>query len=505
MNSPTGINGKPHRRRKSASPLLSRLQPLLVNKTETNIAADSAGVGAENNQRNKLSCEELISILESRKHANNVQGDRLDAEHAPPNGGGVMHQIEHLLAEQSEQFSDLDELDQTVITLVDQLFNQANERKWVPDKLASLFSRIELPTAQLALADQSFFDLDQHPVRRLLNEVASVANSLQAVENLHKDPLGKKLNEVIARLEQQETDIAQLNDLLSDFIKFVETDRQRTSVMEKRVMEEEVAAEKINSARADVEETLGSRLLGVEYGYCLVEFVEKAWSRVMFRASLKYGIGSEPWTQVVHLLDQLLGLESMEEVEAEFLGHLLDVIGESLSDISYDPYEVGRMFANIRRYFLEEKNKYENVHPIILDKSEAQLTGDYSLRVRVESVDVEIPGESVIPDKELVGSVDDNLLTQIESLKKGVWVELGDDAAAPAQRCRLLGIVEPSGKYVFGDRNGRKAAVASRYRLAVKMKEGKLIVLDNSHLFDEALADVIRDATQKSRTKNTAV
>ncbi|MBV1932475.1 MAG: DUF1631 domain-containing protein, partial [Porticoccaceae bacterium] len=416
-------------------------------------------------------------------------------------GKGIRYQIDAAFSQQKQCFANLNDHDQGIIILLDQWFHLIGERfdgkGQEVGKLSALFSRIELPVCRAVLSDPSFFDFAQHPLRRLLNEVFRAGDWLRGVEGLSKDPLYKKLDEllkcVLCAEKDAGIDSVLCGDLLSDLIRFIDVDQRRIRAIEKRLMEQARAEDTINIARCGVDELLISRLAGKEFGYALVEFVEKAWASVLFRASLKCGMESEQWVGAVHLLDQLLGLEPVDEIDEEFLDRLVGILSESLADISFDSYEVQRMFSNIRRYLLEDKNKAENAQPVIFDKAEAQQIDDYSLRVRVESVNPVIPGESNSAEKELTGSVDDNLLMEVDSLKQGTWVELKDDNAGESRPCRLIGSVGSAGKYLFGDRNGCQTVAFSRNRLALKLKAGELTMLDNSHLFDDLLVEAIGD------------
>ena len=70
------------------------------------------------------------------------------------------------------------------------------------------------------------------------------------------------------------------------------------------------------------------------------------------------------------------------------------------------------------------------------------------------------------------------------------WIELGDDIKAH-KRGKLAGIVGPSWKYVFVDNKGKLIAERDRARLALELMDGKVTVLDNSHLFDKAIKQAI--------------
>lgn len=408
---------------------------------------------------------------------------------------GIQDQITIALNEQEHCFVDLSDHDRDIIILLDQWF--CSIRKGFDDKsqeggkLSVLFSRIELPVCRAVLSDPSFFDFAQHPLRRLLNEVFKVGDWLVGVEELSKDPLYKKLDQLFKSIPSVDDgggiDSVFWGDLLSELIRFIEADQQRIRVAEKRLLKQTRAAAKIDSVRFGVDELLTSRLVGKEFGYALVEFAEKAWANVLFRTSLKYGVESEQWFRAVHLLDQLLGFELHDEIDEGLLDRLVHVLSESLTDIAFDSYEVQRMLSNIRQYLLKDKNKAENTQPVIFDKTEAQQINDYCLRIKVESVDPSIPGENNSAEKELTGRVDDNLLMEVDSLKEGAWVELQDDNAEKSRRCRFIGSVGSVGKYLFGDRNACQIAVFSRNHLALKLKSGALTMLDNAHVFDDLL------------------
>ena len=87
-------------------------------------------------------------------------------------------------------------------------------------------------------------------------------------------------------------------------------------------------------------------------------------------------------------------------------------------------------------------------------------------------------------------SLSDIDLSRADSLRVGGWVEL-EEAGGERVRARLLGVVQPSGTHVLSDREGGAVRRVSRRRLALAMKEGRLIALDNSRLFEQALEQAL--------------
>ncbi|HBD12011.1 MAG TPA: hypothetical protein DCZ13_07675, partial [Porticoccaceae bacterium] len=129
-----------------------------------------------------------------------------------------------------------------------------------------------------------------------------------------------------------------------------------------------------------------------------------------------------------------------------------------------------------------------------LDRAEAMQSGDTSMRVCVSALVLDIPGSGGTSGDRLDNALEHSMLARIDSLKRGVWVEMpvGDGAECPV-RARLLDIVEPSGDYIFGDHCGGKIAVQNRQWLACKLKDDDLKILDKNKLFDGALAVAIHD------------
>ncbi len=417
---------------------------------------------------------------------------------------GVRQQVEEHLASQGRSFSDLHPIDQTALELLDLLFAQWKQRDWAPGVLGELLHQVELPVAGIAMSDPGFFDRQQHPARRLLNEIGSVATGFAGAEQIpDADPLYQKINQVVAALGQVQADTRQLSELLSDFIAYVETDRRRLAALEKRVLEEETATDRINAAHTAVEKLLRGRLSGKQIPLVVIDFVERAWSRVLFLSYLKYGAESDQWQGGVRLLEQLLEMiQSERPVSNERLANLLDIVRETLDDSGYEVYQSSQFLKSIAAFFDRERRREPEATamPMVLALAEAREIGNPFALVAVDEIEADLPGQAQRDGDDLAPLVDDDCLSQVDSIKKGSWVEFREEGDVAPRRCRMIGVVRPTGKLIFGDRNGKKVAEGHRYRMAVMMKQGNLVVLDNSHLFDEAMEQVVEDLRQRRET-----
>jgi septum formation inhibitor-activating ATPase MinD len=68
-------------------------------------------------------------------------------------------------------------------------------------------------------------------------------------------------------------------------------------------------------------------------------------------------------------------------------------------------------------------------------------------------------------------------------------------------RCKLVAVVETTGKYIFVNRTGMKVIERSRTDLALELRNGVARVLDDTLLFERALESVIGNLKRLKRGK----
>ncbi|HEX5372760.1 MAG TPA: DUF1631 family protein [Aquabacterium sp.] len=90
-------------------------------------------------------------------------------------------------------------LDQMVIDIVATLFDQVLSDPKVPPQMARQIARLQLPVLRVALRDQSFFHSRKHPVRRLINRMATLASAFEELD----DGPGAECIEMVGRLVKE--------------------------------------------------------------------------------------------------------------------------------------------------------------------------------------------------------------------------------------------------------------------------------------------------------------
>ena len=192
----------------------------------------------------------------------------------------------------------------------------------------------------------------------------------------------------------------------------------------------------------------------------ILNFAEQHWCKVLHIAHLRSGESSIEWQQGLEILDRLL-----EVIGCEASTRSKTAVAKVLNDI---------------RLRLEH---------ISID---ALQLADQIKRIMISRLETEMPGENIADTITRVESLDDQAQQSLSEVQKGCWIELCDDIKS-RKRGKLAGIVGPSWKYVFVNNKGKLVAELNRARLAVEIKEGKVTVLDNSHLFDKAIKAAIDD------------
>ena len=311
----------------------------------------------------------------------------------------------------------------------------------------------------------------------------------------------------------------------------VDRDKRVTSAAEVRELEQIAAQEKVNWARTRVEEEITRRIVGKKLSETVVDFIQHSWCMVMHMAHLRSGEAGSDWLLAIKILENLVHLARRSPTEADIkyrhelmahidarLGHIsVDMAQRALQvkqlsqvlGIAEPPTEQSAVVtdispaANKRRAKKWAKNISEGTSAGVSENTEStestvteadrlaeQDMVEEIKRILVSAVKAELPGKNISQAVRDAESLDSSAQRILMALQKGCWIELGGDIKAH-KRGKLAGIVGPSWKYVFVDNKGKLIAERDRARLALELMDGKVTVLDNSHLFDKAIKQAI--------------
>lgn len=273
----------------------------------------------------------------------------LPAGHTPAPANIIRAHREELL-----QASGGAALDQMVIDIVATLFDQVLSDPKVPPQMARQIGRLQLPVLRVALRDQSFFHSRKHPVRRLVNRMASLA---VAFDRLDEGP-GHDCIRVVTELVREivEGDFDRL-DLYES--KLTELERFVASQAEHEVQESAAVAALLSGREADLRvqqrymQQVRQELLDLEAPDFLKEFLAQIWTQVQVMVAVRHGPESDKAVRMRRAAHQLVlsvqpkGLPSLRQDFLRQLPQLMKDLNEGLDLIQWAPEAKEGFFAQL--------------------------------------------------------------------------------------------------------------------------------------------------------------
>jgi hypothetical protein len=386
--------------------------------------------------------------------------------------------------------------DDDTVNLVGMLFDYILNDRNLAIPMKALIGRLQIAMLKVAILDKTFFSKTSHPARQLLNELSSAGIGWSSGAELKRDALYNKIESVVLRvLNNFADDLTLFTSLVVELRKFVQQDHHRVQIVEQRVKEVEAGRAKTAAAKQIVERLINQKASGLRLPPDIGRFISDVWSRVLVYLCVRNGSEGPEWSDAIQSFDDLLwAVQPLDELAAvdqrdRDRDALLDRIEDGMELIGLAGSEIEGALAMLRRRLGE-----------IADSDRAFLADD---RQPVEAPEVRVMEEIVLTTPTEARELEDvepepEMVREINRLTEGVWIEITHEDG-DRTRCKLAAIVNPGNRYVFVNRRGMKVAERTRMALAVELKRRSIVILDESQVFDRALAAVIGNLRQLQR------
>lgn len=414
-----------------------------------------------------------------------AQADRLleqlgVAQWVPAAAGGA------LLALLTEPAA-LDAAEQERVRLLHAAFVELATAAWIPPALGELLAAAELPLLACARTDPDFLTRPLHPARRLVQEIIVAATDMLPAADYAERELFRRGRAAIAELAEPGIDAARLAALLVEFASLADRERERQERCAAPALRDASARERADMAHARVLQTLENRVSGRRYPLALIDLLERGWCRVLCDAWLHQGERSPQWRGAVHLLDQLIGVLGDVDPDPELVDRLLETLAARLGAAGLEAHAARRLLDRLRPSLCRESTPSPAPPSLVLTPAEARELDDGRLLVIAAGLELALPGNPARAVQDPAADLSEVDLGRVDALRPGGWVEFRD-AAGGALRARFLGAVPPADTHVFADAGGVPVRQLPRLRLALALRDGEVLPLDNSQLFERALA-----------------
>jgi hypothetical protein len=275
------------------------------------------------------------------------------------------------------------QIDDEAINLVAMLFQFILDDRNLAAPMKALIARLQIPLIKVAMFDKSFFSKGGHPARKLLNEIANASLGWVPANNIERDPLYSKVSTIVTRVtDEYDGDGSLFQEVLTDFMAFLEMDKRRIGLIEQRTINAEDGKAKSERARSIVQAALNEKVAGKPLPKVVITLLEDAWSNVLFLICLKDGEESQIWLDAMQVVDDLLwSVGTMDAVESRqqllsMVPKLLKSLRAGLTRIGYNPFDMNQLFADLELIHLAQLKELNTVK---LDVTEQEVRQQQSI------------------------------------------------------------------------------------------------------------------------------
>jgi Protein of unknown function (DUF1631) len=373
--------------------------------------------------------------------------------------------------------------DTDIIELVGMMFEYMLKDEQLPNIVKALLSRLHTPLLKVAVIDRSFFTHHGHAARKLLNDMT--AAGIRWVEESHIDRgIFPKMKEIVDKvlLDFQE-DVGLFDELLAEFTAAVTELSQRASRVEHRTNEAANGQEKLQAARYRVQQEVRALIQGKTIVQPACDFLQRILADKLTFILLRSqeGDGSAEWKQTKELAVRVLSSValpadgqganlSVQEVEAlqqEIRDATSSLQQAEKEKILHALFEFQRSIANGA-----DMEKIAAPLEVVADKPDDPTGGNAGLALSDEQ---------------------QQMLDKLKDIPFGTWFEFRKPDE-PKIRVKLSWRSTVTGKYMFVDQMGIKAAVVCMRELADCMLNGnvRIVSAEKKPFVDRALSAIHR-------------
>lgn len=396
---------------------------------------------------------------------------------------------------ESEEVRRAPELDRGTLDALAEVFDYVFADQAIPLQMKYVIGRLQIPVLKAAMIDRDFFLSDTHPARRLVDTLASASVAWTPEKGEH-DPLYVRTEHTVQRvLAEFEDDLELFSDLLAEFTEFLfETEQQAQGRIEPAA-DQARESESFDQALAHVDEVVHARIASLPAESPLVPFLAPflttQWREVMARAWLNAHDDPAQWDSAVVCMDQLIW-SIQPKTKSEERKKLVAVLPDLVRNLNTGLDGID--------WVGEERAKFTR-----------RLIATHMLAIRM----TQPAGLDVVPDAEearagqqamteldqrraskLAGGHGDDFDAMAQALGRGQWFDFARDDGTH-HRCRLSWVSPMRTRLLFTNRDGFDAFVRSEREVAVLLREGRLVVINQEPIVARALERLMSEAERK--------
>ena len=352
------------------------------------------------------------------------------------------------------------------------LFRAMLEENRLSSGSAELIKRLEIPLAKVFLQNDSFFSIDQHPARLVVNRLAQIGQK-SAVKNVASENAAQRIVDRIVK--QFDSDISVFDDALLDLDKLIEKQDKIYSRNVTRLTEACDGQERLSAAKLKVEEALDARLAGKSVPKAIPVLLDAGWKELLTLAYLKEGAESERWQNGLATMDALA-----EELEATSVASSADSafdgearyreLSEKLEQVVSHQTKNDSALNELKRLLIDANSGHSPIERVALPESKLKQVPEAEAQIKLEE----------LADTKNKSADERRLelrkwIRRAKGFKVGNWINLQQEDNEPV-RMRIAWISDQSDLFVFVNHQGLKVSELTLVETVKHLFNGVLVL-----------------------------
>jgi hypothetical protein len=400
-------------------------------------------------------------------------------------------------------------LDAVLVDAVAMLFDVVFDEAAIPDRLKAQIARLQIPVLKAAMLDRKFFSQPNHPVRRMLDAIATLSVHLPDTEagNARLEAISQVVSRVLENFEDDfevfESAAAEL-EAMGALLE--ETLEETADVSLQQNIDHIKQAERAELAPVIVHDFINRALHDQPVAEAVREFLRRDWAQLLMTDYINEGEEGAHFNSHVETMRELVwSVQAKADMDARLmlvriLPGLLKRLREGSAEIELPSKLADRFFANL--VILHANAVRPNAQPVPLpeispEEIEEMATQEVVTVAAAEAaieaaakIEVPAPTEAVVPE------VEDEFTLRARALNKGDWVEFHYDDGT-FRWARLGWVSGVKNTYLFSDQDGMNSFSIGLHRLADKLRRGEAVLVERKSITESAFGKLMNLFRQK--------
>ncbi|MBS3953908.1 MAG: DUF1631 family protein [Methylomicrobium sp.] len=348
-------------------------------------------------------------------------------------------------------------------TFFDTLFNDVA----ISPEIKAYMARMQLSLLEQTLQGNHFLSADSHPIRNILNQLASLESAVKENRVIKRTPVKSTLDKLVLRiLQEASTNSSIFAEVEQELQEVTQQVKKSADLLIKRIIEPYEGQQLLEMARRHVQHEIDKRIAGKLIPNCVLMLLNSGWQHLLVLLELDKEKSTEEKSANYQVIDDLIrwlsfrgaGLES----EYDAISQTIQFIDEKLGSFAPNAFNHFKVIEDLRRCLIGVDSLAE--------------------RKRLEIVYVDRLLEPESPNK---NSAMDLWALQVEQLQTGEWITFFRKEAIFVP-LKLVWKGQFPEILVFVDRDGLNKTELTKMELTELLRNGGANTIENP---DEPLMD----------------